>query len=121
MSSQKPARDKDDIEYCGLKIHAAPHLHAYCISVIKRLNLPNQASVLDIGAGEGAFSQRLVDEGYNVKAVDSWDDRFRAKAEFHHADLNTDFPEKWANSRKVPDFGQLRFSLAAMTFRKLGA
>jgi SAM-dependent methyltransferase len=98
VSSQKPARDNNDIEYRGLKIHAAPHLHSYCISLIKRINLPERAKVLDIGAGEGAFSQRLVDEGFDVKAVDSWDDRFRASAEFQHVDLNTDFPDKWTNA-----------------------
>ncbi|HEU4873267.1 MAG TPA: class I SAM-dependent methyltransferase [Pyrinomonadaceae bacterium] len=97
MSSQKPARDKDDVEYRGLKIHAAPHLHSYCISRIKRIGLSQRAKVLEVGAGEGAFSQRLIDEGFDVTAVDSWDDRFRATAEFHHVDLNTDFPDKWTN------------------------
>ena len=97
MSSQKSARDKGDKEYRGLKIHAAPQLHSHCISRIKRIDLPEHAKVLDIGAGEGAFSQRLVDEGYDVKAVDAWDDRFRAKAEFQHVDLNTDFPNTWTN------------------------
>jgi|SRR5215217_3098466 len=97
VSSQKPARDRDDIEYRGLKIHAAPQVHSYCISLVKRLSLPQRANVLDIGAGEGAFSQRLIDEGFDVKAVDASDDRFRATAEFQHVDLNTDFPATWTN------------------------
>jgi SAM-dependent methyltransferase len=97
VSSQKTARDRDDVEYRGLKIHAAPQVHSYCISLVKRLSLPQRANVLDIGAGEGAFSQRLIDEGFDVKAVDAWDDRFRATAEFQRVDLNTDFPATWTN------------------------
>lgn len=97
VSSQKTAREQDDIEYRGLRIHAAPHLHTYCSSLIKRIGLPERAKVLDIGAGEGAFSQRLIDEGFEVTAVDSRDDQFRANAEFQHIDLNTDFHHRWTN------------------------
>ena len=97
VSSQKAARDQSEVEYRGLKIHAAPNLHDDCISLIREISLLEGANVLDIGAGEGAFSQRLIDEGFEVKAVDFRIDRFRANAECQRVDLNTDFHDKWTN------------------------
>ena len=78
-------------------MHAAPNLHEECISLLKRIGLPAGATVLDVGAGEGAFSQRLIDEGFRVSAVDSRPGEFRPKAEFRNIDLNMDFDSKWAD------------------------
>ena len=95
VTSQKSARDKSEVEYRGLKIHAAPNLHDACISLIKEISPRDGAQVLDIGAGEGAFSQRLIDEGFDVQAVDYQTERFRANAECQRINLNTDFHDKW--------------------------
>lgn len=97
VSTQKSATNKSEVEYRGLKIHAAPNLHDDCISLIKQISSREGANVMDIGAGEGAFSQRLIDEGFEVKAVDFRTDRFRANAECQRVDLNTDFHDKWTN------------------------
>jgi SAM-dependent methyltransferase len=97
MSSQKSATNKSEVEYRGLRIHAAPNLHDDCIALIKQISSLKGANVLDIGAGEGAFSQRLIDEGFEVQAVDFQEDRFRANAECQRVDLNTDFHDKWTN------------------------
>ena len=63
VSNQKSAGDKSEVEYRGLRIHAAPNLHDDCIALVKEISTPEGAHVLDIGAGEGAFSQRLVGHG----------------------------------------------------------
>ncbi len=97
VSNQKSAGDKSEVEYRGLRIHAAPNLHDDCIALVKEISTPEGAHVLDIGAGEGAFSQRLVDEGFEVKAVDFRVDRFRANVECQRVDLNRDFHDVWTN------------------------
>ena len=97
VSSQKSAKKDSEDEYRGLKIHAAPNLHSDCIALIRTLGLPNGAKVLDIGAGEGAFSQRLVDEGFKVSAVDFQPGRFQADVECRPMDLNMDFHDQWTD------------------------
>jgi 2-polyprenyl-3-methyl-5-hydroxy-6-metoxy-1,4-benzoquinol methylase len=87
-----------ETEYRGLKIHAAPHLHDECMSVIKSLGLPHKARALDLGAGEGAFSQRLIDEGFQVNAAEFEVGRFRADAPCQNIDLNMDFRQKWGEA-----------------------
>lgn len=82
-------------EYNGLKIHAAPFLHEECMAVIESINLPDYTSVLDLGAGEGAFSQRLIDRGFKVSAAELEVGRFRANAPCQNLDLNSDFHDKW--------------------------
>ena len=62
-SNHWPA-DGNESEYRGLKIHAIPSLHEQCMALIAELRLPSTAKVLDLGAGEGAFSQRLLDAGH---------------------------------------------------------
>jgi 2-polyprenyl-3-methyl-5-hydroxy-6-metoxy-1,4-benzoquinol methylase len=50
-------------------IHAHPGLHEELAELVLKY-LPRQSSVLDIGAGAGAFSLRLHDLGYRVTALD---------------------------------------------------
>lgn len=82
-------------EYRGLKIHAAPSLHEACMAQIKALGLPAGAKVLDVGAGEGAFTQRLLDAGLQVSAIELEPDRFRLDVPCQHLNLNLDFHDKW--------------------------
>jgi SAM-dependent methyltransferase len=88
-------REASDSEYRGLKIHAIPSLHEECIAQIKALRLPGNARVLDLGAGEGAFSQRLLDAGLQVYAAELEPNRFRLDVPCQNIDLNLDFYDKW--------------------------
>jgi len=81
-------------EYKGLKIHAASNLHRRCFSAVERLGLQESSRVLDLGAGEGAFSQRLIDAGYDVVAVELDPARFQLKCPHYSLDLNFDFWDK---------------------------
>lgn len=82
-------------EYRGLKIHAVASLHEQCMALIEGLGLPPDAKVLDLGAGEGAFSQRLVDGGFQVCAAELEPGRFRPDVPCVNVDLNQDFHDKW--------------------------
>lgn len=82
-------------EYRGLKIHAAPSLHEACLAQVKALSLPAGAKALDVGAGEGAFTQRLLDAGLQVSAIELDQDRFRLNVPCQNLDLNLDFHDKW--------------------------
>jgi len=94
---EKSSTNESESNYRGLRMHAAPHLHDECIATLKRIGLPPHAKVLDLGAGEGAFSQRLLDEGFDVTAADARPDYFRANTECRRVDLNTDFDEQWCD------------------------
>ena len=83
-----------ETEYRGLKINAASNLHAVCFSIIQTLDLLTGARALDLGAGEGAFSQRLLDNGFAVLAVERQAEQFRADAPCIRIDLNEDFDNK---------------------------
>jgi len=87
-----------ETEYRGLKIHAASNLHQACIAAIDGLPLPKSATVLDLGAGEGAFSQRLIDRGCEVTAVELDSARFKLDIPHHSFDLNLDFHDKIGQS-----------------------
>lgn len=55
--------------YRGVLIHADTSLHEQAIKHVRKF-VPQGSSVLDLGAGAGAFSMRLVDNGYHVTALD---------------------------------------------------
>jgi SAM-dependent methyltransferase len=82
-------------EYRGLKIHAIPLLHEECMARIEALGLPKNARVLDLGAGEGAFSHRLLDAGLQVSAAELEPGRFRLDLPCQNLNLNEDFHDKW--------------------------
>lgn len=64
--------------YKGLPIRAAHGLHEGCFELVSRYLAPASAC-LELGAGSGAFSQRLADAGHRVQAHDLDDSRFGAK------------------------------------------
>lgn len=78
--------------YKGLPIHAAPGLHEYVTDVIQKY-LKKGATIIDLAAGSGALSLRLMDLGYQVEAADYCSDNFRIKGlmPFLKMDLNTSF------------------------------
>ena len=83
----------DGIEdYAGLRIHARKGLHEAVAGHIVA-HLPKGSAVLDVGAGSGAFSHRLLDLGYRPTAVDYVAENFalHGTVDFVQADLNADF------------------------------
>lgn len=54
--------------YKGMLVHADIGLHDQAIALLQQY-VPLGVSVLDVGAGSGAFSQRLADTGYAVTAL----------------------------------------------------
>jgi 2-polyprenyl-3-methyl-5-hydroxy-6-metoxy-1,4-benzoquinol methylase len=83
--------------YREIPIHAVPWLHEQCGSLIKTLPLPDRARVLDLGAGEGAFTLRLLDAGFEVTAVELDENRFSLNADCQNLDLNQEFHDNWNN------------------------
>jgi 2-polyprenyl-3-methyl-5-hydroxy-6-metoxy-1,4-benzoquinol methylase len=63
--------------YRDILIRANPALHAEAIEVLK-LAVPAGAKFIDVGAGQGAFSLRLQDSGFDVVAVDTNAPDFKA-------------------------------------------
>lgn len=55
--------------YKGMLIHADTGVHEQAAALFERY-VSRGAHVLDVGAGAGAFSQRLADMGYAVTALD---------------------------------------------------
>jgi hypothetical protein len=52
--------------------------------------VPPPAAILDLAAGSGALSQRLLDKGYAASASDYVADNFKLSIPFRAADLNQD-------------------------------
>ena len=70
MRNKLITTESEKLEYYkGLLIHAHSGLHESAASLCKKY-LPIGKEVIDIGAGAGAFTQRLVDENYKVTALD---------------------------------------------------
>lgn len=65
--------------YRDILIRANPALHAEALQVVKKA-LPEGAKIIDVGAGQGAFSLRLQDDGFKVTAVDTNAPDFKAKS-----------------------------------------
>jgi SAM-dependent methyltransferase len=76
--------------YKGILIKADLHLHEQIANRLLLLMPPTtDIRVLDLGAGEGALTQRLIDLGYDVVAADINQYDFKAKkAEFLQIDFN---------------------------------
>jgi len=90
--------------YRGIPIHAASRLHEDAFGLVKKHARGKTA--LDIGAGSGAFSMRLKDSGFEVKALEmSTSDWPHNDIDIIEADLNTVF------SAKVPDKYEIVVSL----------
>ncbi|MEP0755450.1 class I SAM-dependent methyltransferase [Trichocoleus sp. Lan] len=85
---------KESHYYKGLRMKTDTNLHEQLSNFINnKLELIDihgkKPCVLDWGCGEGAFSQRLYDLGYNVIAVDGDADNFKAQGPvFYKIDFN---------------------------------
>lgn len=78
--------------YKGILIKADLHLHEQIAERLLSLRPPtSNIRILDLGAGEGALSQRLIDLGYNVLAADINQDDFKCHdATFLKVDFNNE-------------------------------
>lgn len=78
--------------YKGLRIFALPGLHEFTAERVYAHALAG-GSVLDLAAGSGAMSQRLVDAGFEVTATDYVTENFRlhSSVRFFQSDLNGHF------------------------------
>lgn len=63
--------------YKGILMRANPSLHHEAFALLKKINLHGE-NIVDVGAGQGAFSARLADAGYSITAVDKNVEDFRA-------------------------------------------
>lgn len=57
---------------------ALPAIHDHLMDLIQRES-PPPCDIVDIGAGQGAISARLLEAGYRVSACDLFPEMFRAK------------------------------------------
>ena len=82
-------------DYKGLPMRTASGLHETSFGLLQARR-PPPAQVLDLGAGEGAFTLRLQEAGYSCEAVELRPERFRlSEVRGHHLDLNADFAAEW--------------------------
>ncbi len=78
--------------YKGIPIFAGYMLHEKSFEVFTRYVSDKKARILILGAGAGAFDQRLIDNGYsNILAVEYYKDIYVPKMEVVSRDLNEDF------------------------------
>jgi SAM-dependent methyltransferase len=80
--------------YKGIYIHAAPGLHESVSEKIRMSPTTVGKRTLELGCGSGALTQRLTDDGFEVRAVDLELDGFQADAEAEAMDLNHDFADR---------------------------
>jgi len=88
-------------EYAGIRIQADEETHEFVGSYASG-NIAAGSRVLDIAAGGGALSRRLLDLGFEVHAT-SWNDKVGVEVPCYN--LNLDLPFEAA------DFGGNRFPL----------
>lgn len=87
--------------YKGLRIQAHGEVHIEVARLCKEL-LPFGSSVLDVAAGQGALSRRLLDEGYKV-ACTSWDGKVSVPgAEVFSLNLDGKFGTREVGNRQYP-------------------
>jgi SAM-dependent methyltransferase len=81
---------KPDGHSSALEERAIPGLHEAAFATLYRQR-PPPASVIDLGAGSGAWANRLSKSGYSVTAVERDGKQYRGSAPLVIANLNRDF------------------------------
>jgi len=87
-------------DYRGIKVLASHGLHSDIFKIVNPY-LKNGMHILDFGCGEGAFSQRLIDEGMIVDGCDIDTDQIKAHVhgkitlDLNKPDILNSIPEKY--------------------------
>src|SRR5215218_5454108 len=77
--------------------------HEVVLELVQRL-LPEPSSLLDLAAGEGAFSVRLQELGHKVVAVDASRDNWKVPdIPLNLTDLDSDFSTSLAGGQELYD------------------
>ena len=81
-------------ENSEIRERAIPGTHAFAVRICeKHLSPGKNIKVLDIGAGQGALTKRLLDAGYDVEACELFTEQFKvAEVPCHEVDLNKPWP-----------------------------
>jgi 2-polyprenyl-3-methyl-5-hydroxy-6-metoxy-1,4-benzoquinol methylase len=87
--------------YRGIPIFAGENLHEVCFETIMSLDLRKDIEILVLGAGAGAFDQRLIDHGYhNITAVEFVKENYQAEnTRVFDYDLNEEFQNKFEGKK----------------------
>lgn len=92
--------------YKGILIKADSSLHGEVMEVVNK-NAFEGCQILDMGAGEGALSQRMHDSGYNVVSADMDATQFKAigptffQINFNEVESVNAFADKYQNAFDV--------------------
>ena len=91
MPKQKHSSENNKFQYMGIPIYAdSDEPHKIITDQVKN-KLKKGDTILDLGAGAGALSQRLIDLGYSVVAADMKQSEFLSNADYVVIDLNKNF------------------------------
>ncbi len=90
MATSEDVARRHETDYHGIPIAAAGNAHAEVVGRLVELSSP-PAAVLDIAAGYGALSARLIDAGYDVTANDLDPSRFQPAIECRSVNLDGPF------------------------------
>lgn len=85
--------DAGEYSYNGIPMLSTDGIHEGVFESFSKLNLKKDASILILGAGAGAFDQRLIDNGYlNITSTELIPENYQAKGtKVIEFDLNQDF------------------------------
>jgi 2-polyprenyl-3-methyl-5-hydroxy-6-metoxy-1,4-benzoquinol methylase len=94
--------------YKGILMRANPKLHAEAFAILSGYLQPG-AEVIDVGAGQGAFSLRMSDAGIKVLAIDVNKDDFKASGiDYRAVDFNKSYE---IDALKLDLFGKFDASI----------
>lgn len=84
---------EDKLYYKDLEILANPQVHSTAIKIIERYLKPS-SNILEIGAGTGAFTLRIIEKGFSVSASSIDPNSFKlADVPFYYIDMNHELPD----------------------------
>ncbi len=87
-------------EYAGIRIQAFPVIHEFAAEFISK-TLSQGELVLDIAAGNGALSQRLIDKGFIVHST-SWNDKVSLSNTCFNLNLDNNFDTEDFEGNRYP-------------------
>jgi len=86
-------RNDISYNYAGLTVGAAIGVHESAFSIVESLHLKKDTQILVLGAGAGAFDQRLLDNGFsNITAIEFVRKTYKVSGtKLYDLDLNQNF------------------------------